>query len=216
VSDDHLRIVDDADADAEALRRRLEPFAASARRYLDAELGRRQTRPVPPLRLPSNGRRIAWAAAGVVLAAAAALVLWVAGPTVASEGDQTDPDQAMRTVAEDSGDGGVAESKTPKPTSQRPSVESIDEETIESLEALDAEAQRLWHAGNLAGAAERLRRITELGGDHRYVELAYADLVTLARQRGKTGEIQSLWREYLERFPRGRFSRDARASLRGD
>lgn len=215
MSDDHLRIVEDDDVDAEALRLRLEPFAASAQRYLDGELGRRRTRPVPPLRLPATGRRIAWAVAGVALAAAAALVLWIVGPTLAGEDTRADPDQASRVVAEDSGDDGVAVSKETAPERERPRIEPIDETTVESLEALDAQAQKLWHAGDLSGAAERLRRITELGGDHRYVELAYADLVTLARQRGKNDEIQTLWREYLERFPRGRFSRDARASLRG-
>ena len=215
MSDDHLRIVEAGpEADAEALRHRLEPFAASARRYLDTELGRRSTRPVPPLRLPSTGRRVAWAVAGVALAAAAALVLWIAGPKLVGENAQPGPDQASRTLAEDSGEDGVAVPVQPEPVEHEPeeNTEPADEPT---LEALDAEAQKLWHAGDLDGAAERLRRITELGGDHRYVELAYADLVTLARQRGRTGQIKALWREYLERFPRGRFSRDARAALRG-
>ena len=62
--------------------------------------------------------------------------------------------------------------------------------------------------------AERLfRRLAKRAGRGRLGDLAYGDLFTLARQRDERGKEAELWREYLRRFPDGRFADDARAGL---
>jgi hypothetical protein len=78
---------------------------------------------------------------------------------------------------------------------------------------LDAEAQARWAEGDLGGAEQRFRELIELAGPSRYADLAYGDLFTLARQRADQAAERSLWQEYLEQFPTGRFADDARAGL---
>jgi hypothetical protein len=78
---------------------------------------------------------------------------------------------------------------------------------------LDRRAQALWAAGDLEGAAALFTKITELGGSGAYLDLAYGDLFTLARQRGDETAQLELWAAYLERLPKGRFADDARAGL---
>lgn len=85
--------------------------------------------------------------------------------------------------------------------------------TTESLEALDARAQALWRAGDLAGAENLFREILRRGGNTRFAELAYGDLFAIVDQRGSTPSRTRLWKNYLRRFPRGRFADDARAGL---
>ncbi|MCA9697230.1 MAG: hypothetical protein KC431_06880, partial [Myxococcales bacterium] len=81
----------------------------------------------------------------------------------------------------------------------------------DQISTLDAEAQELWAQGDLIGAEARFRKIIELAGKSRHADLAYGDLFTLARQRGDDQAQQDLWREYVARFPKGRFADDARA-----
>jgi hypothetical protein len=83
----------------------------------------------------------------------------------------------------------------------------------EQLAALDREAHAAWRAGDRSTAQGKFRRIVELAGTRRIADLAYGDLFTLARQAGKGGAEAALWREYLTRFPSGRFADDARAGL---
>lgn len=90
------------------------------------------------------------------------------------------------------------------PTRPRPSVTA-------ELERLDAEAQRRWRAGDLAGAEALFLELVEKGGRTSYAELAFGDLFTLASQVGDTRREQQRWRRYLARFPRGRFADDVRA-----
>lgn len=82
-----------------------------------------------------------------------------------------------------------------------------------SLEQLDAMAHAAWRAGDLARAERLFRRLAKRAGTGRLGDLAYGDLFTLARQRGEQGRDAKLWREYLRRFPQGRFADDARAGL---
>ncbi len=83
-----------------------------------------------------------------------------------------------------------------------------------SLDELDAAAHAAWRTGDLAKAERMFRQLAKRAGTGRLGDLAYGDLFTLARQRGAQGKkVASLWREYLQRFPRGRFSDDARAGL---
>jgi hypothetical protein len=81
------------------------------------------------------------------------------------------------------------------------------------LRDLDAEAQALWKAGNLAGAQSKFEAIVAKGGKSAAVEMAYGDLFTLARQRKMKKLEHRLWRDYLEVFPAGRHSDDASAGL---
>jgi hypothetical protein len=111
-----------------------------------------------------------------------------------------------------------AELDTPKPTPRTRSGEakvlspqgpSLDERVA----ALDDEAQRRWAAGELEAAAEAFRAIIKLAGKGRHADLAYGDLFTLTRQRKDEAAELALWREYLGRFPQGRFADDARAGV---
>lgn len=88
----------------------------------------------------------------------------------------------------------------------RPRRASSDE-----LRRLDAEAQRKWRAGDLAGAEALFLELVEKGGRTSFAELAFGDLFTLAHQRGDTRGEQQRWRRYLARFPHGRFADDVRA-----
>jgi len=83
----------------------------------------------------------------------------------------------------------------------------------ERLAALDAEAQAQWRAGDRRAAAKTFRRIIRIGGRRLEVQLAYGELFNLLRQLDGAGARDELWREYLRRFPRGRFADDARGGL---
>jgi hypothetical protein len=93
-----------------------------------------------------------------------------------------------------------------KPTASGPSL-------ADRIARLDEKAQRLWAEGDLVGASEAFHAIVELAGRGRAADLAYGDLFTLAHQRGDQDAEAELWREYVERFPKGRFADDARAGL---
>jgi len=214
MSDERLRLVGGEDeVEEELVRARLAPFAVAAQRYVDGALAVRGTRPVPPLRLDHGRRQVVWFAAAVVAVAAVALL--VIAPRISSE-TAADPAPNAASHSEQPRDAGstavsVAPANTNGPADSEPAT-VLDEPTLRSL---DATAQRQWKMGDLGGATRTFQRMTQHGGDHRYVELAYGDLVSLARQRGHAEQIHGLWREYLQRFPRGRFSTDARASVCG-
>jgi hypothetical protein len=82
-----------------------------------------------------------------------------------------------------------------------------------TLEELDAAAHAAWRAGDLAEAERLFRRLAKRAGTDRLGDLAYGDLFTLARQTKSPAKEAALWREYLERFPRGRSADDARGGL---
>lgn len=82
-----------------------------------------------------------------------------------------------------------------------------------ALSRIEAKAQAAITKGDF-GEAERLyRELIGRGGRSAVVELAYADRFTIARRRGDASQRAALWREYLRKFPRGRFADDARAGL---
>ncbi|MBL4683174.1 MAG: hypothetical protein JKY37_01180, partial [Nannocystaceae bacterium] len=141
------------------------------------------------------------------VAVAASAILFVV-PGLSSERVEDSPNLAPRTAQPNID--GVRPVVVPPP---KPADVATDKER--TLQALDAEAQQKWRNGDLEGARLTFRRMTEREGEHRYVELAFADLVTLARQQGKPGRIAALWASYLGRFPRGRFASDARAAICG-
>lgn len=79
--------------------------------------------------------------------------------------------------------------------------------------SLEDEAQALWERGELAAAEQKLRQVLAIAGRSGRAELAYGDLFALVRQlRGSDGQVD-VWREYLGRFPAGRFADDVRAGL---
>lgn len=84
---------------------------------------------------------------------------------------------------------------------------SIDERLAE----LDTRAQKKWGAGDLVGARRDFRKLIKRGGRKKQVQLAYAELFALARQRGD--DLSGLWREYLRKFPQGRYAPEASAGL---
>jgi hypothetical protein len=95
------------------------------------------------------------------------------------------------------------------PTERAPEGPSLEQRVA----ALDDEAQRRWAAGELEAAEEAFRAIIKLAGKGRHADLAYGDLFTLTHQRHDDAAELALWREYLRRFPTGRFADDARAGV---
>ncbi|HET6584903.1 MAG TPA: hypothetical protein VFG69_15710 [Nannocystaceae bacterium] len=78
---------------------------------------------------------------------------------------------------------------------------------------IEAKAQAAIKTGELGEADRLYRDLIHRGGRSATVELAYADRFTIARQQGGVAKRVALWREYLRKFPRGRFADDARAGL---
>lgn len=116
-----------------------------------------------------------------------------------------EPPAASTTSAKDSLDAAPA---LPRPRRAEPRKPTATNSPSLSLEE---EAQALWQRGELAAAEQKLREVLRQGGPR--AELAYADLFALTRQmRGVDGQA-GVWREYLARFPGGRFAEDARAGL---
>lgn len=83
----------------------------------------------------------------------------------------------------------------------------------DKLRVLSAEAHGLWKQGDVRGAEKGFEAITKEGGGGVQVELAWADLFSLARQSGDAARRTARWSAYLAAFPRGRFADDARAGL---
>jgi hypothetical protein len=81
------------------------------------------------------------------------------------------------------------------------------------LAELDARASARLAEGDLAGAEKAYRELCRRGGSSARVESAYADRFVIARRLGDADARAQLWREYLDRFPRGRYADDARAGL---
>lgn len=81
------------------------------------------------------------------------------------------------------------------------------------LAELDGRAQAQLAEGDTAGANRTLRKLISTGGRRSVVQLAYGDLFTLAHRGGKPAQQRTLWREYLAKFPKGRFADDARSGL---
>lgn len=105
----------------------------------------------------------------------------------------------------------ASEEATPADASR--SARKASRAPARTLEELDAMAHAAWRAGDLAEAERLFRRLAKRAGRGRLGDLAYGDLFTLARQRDERGKEAELWREYLRRFPDGRFADDARAGL---
>ncbi|MCB9752308.1 MAG: hypothetical protein H6713_20320 [Myxococcales bacterium] len=104
------------------------------------------------------------------------------------------------------------------PTALAPDVDAAalrvrETASARDLRSLDRAARAHWQAGELRAAERAFRELIERGGRDRLVELAFGDLFTLSRQIHGEHALPRLWREYLARFPRGRYADDARAGL---
>jgi hypothetical protein len=95
------------------------------------------------------------------------------------------------------------------PNDPKPKRASTDAQ----LRALADEAEAALARGEHDRADELFARLIAIGGRHPLVELAYGDRFTIAHRGGIIAEQTKLWRAYLGKFPRGRFSDDARAGL---
>ncbi len=82
-----------------------------------------------------------------------------------------------------------------------------------SLDALEADAMAAWKAGDLSRAESLFRAIIRRAGRGAKAELAFGDLFALEKQRGGATKQAQIWRQYLRRFPKGRYADDARAGL---
>lgn len=101
---------------------------------------------------------------------------------------------------------------TKRPAASRSSVRRSTRRQ-ESLRRLDDLAATRLAAGDTAGAQKAYRALIRKAGRSGLAQLAYGDLFTLAHAQRDRAEQQRLWREYLDKFPRGRFADDARAGL---
>ncbi len=129
-------------------------------------------------------------------------------PSPAVEHDETQeaaPEQSSEVAADEPTE---ADTSGPQDDTKSARVSQKNE-----LRRLDRRARAQWRAGDLRAAERSFRKLIELGGRHRLVDLAFGDLFSLSRQLYGEHAQPRLWREYLARFPRGRFADDARAGL---
>ncbi len=124
--------------------------------------------------------------------------------------DPAEPDAA--DLAEEPAVPVDASPEPPPRTSPRRKAEPGPEARTVALRKLDDEAQSLWRSGDIDGAKRALSTIAKAPGAGRLAELAYSDLITIARTHDGRAAEEALWAEYLRRFPRGRFADDIRAS----
>ncbi|MEM9457342.1 MAG: hypothetical protein AAGF11_24395 [Myxococcota bacterium] len=101
---------------------------------------------------------------------------------------------------------------TERPTASRSSTRRSTRRQ-RSLQRLDDLAATRLAAGDTTGAQKAYRALIRKAGRSGLAELAYGDLFTLAHGQRDRAEQRRLWREYLDKFPRGRFADDARAGL---
>lgn len=108
-------------------------------------------------------------------------------------------------------DGPVAVREAPRTRGKRRAkAERAPEPTLAEL---DAQARAAWKAGRLDEAQTLMHTIVRRAGKARLAEMAYGDLLSIARQRGDRRAESKLWRAYLGKFPRGHYADDARAGL---
>ncbi|MGH1348576.1 MAG: tetratricopeptide repeat protein [Nannocystales bacterium] len=101
----------------------------------------------------------------------------------------------------------------PQPAESTQTWKRIARPKRPSLDALETEAMAAWKAGNLSRAESLFRTIIRRAGRGTKAELAYGDLFALEKQRGGAAKQAQIWRQYLRRFPQGRYADDARAGL---
>lgn len=219
----------------------LASFAAAMRVQVETHVRDRELAPVPAPRRPIRRRPIA--AAAVLAIAAAVVLVWGWSrlrPTVLDPSGERDPmgaagsavdtDDAARRYEDDhasqhapapapapepSVEPTPAPDATlePSPAATRAPATVARNEAAPTLDELEARARERWAAGDLDGAEALFRRVVRRAGKSSRAELAYGDLFAIAKQRGGRDALAGAWREYLRKFPQGRYADDARAGL---
>ncbi|MEM7153777.1 MAG: hypothetical protein AAF799_13095 [Myxococcota bacterium] len=172
-------------------------------RLLSGDPSRSEAAHVVPTRVPSPSVDAAVPGAEVQTPAPAAVVEPEVEPAPVGE---TEAAAAVAPLDD-------APAEPARRRARRPRAQPEPRASTRTLEELDAMAHAAWRAGDLSKAERLFRILTKRAGKGRLGDLAYGDLFTLARQRKARGTETALWREYLERFPHGRFADDARAGL---
>lgn len=135
------------------------------------------------------------------------------GSSELSPSDPVPSDPVPSELAPSERPGGQAHAPEPDPSiAEQPSPSQREHAKPDPLALLDARAQALWRAGDLDGAERLFAEIVRRGGRGRWAELAYAELFSLTQRHG-ADKLDDLWRDYLVRFPKGRYAEDARAGL---
>ncbi len=231
---------DDAELQARLNFGSLEDFLDAAAAFV-AEQGAGEPPPMRSAALPR--RRSWVPVVGAVAAVAAAMVLWVgvrswneAGveqeSSPASEAiDRTQP-EATSSAALQAGRPRELEGERDAGAQLVPEVEASPEPGPQvepegdtggadhtprrpkrSTAELDALARDAWKAGDLERARRLFERVVARGGRGQRADIAYGDLFTLARRQGEDARLRRYWKQYVQRFPKGRYVDDARAGL---
>jgi hypothetical protein len=98
----------------------------------------------------------------------------------------------------------------PAPT--RRAAKASDPAVEPSWAALDREARAAWRRGDREAARALFAAIVTSDAERSRVELAYGDLMVLARLSGDQAELRRLRRAYLRRFPSGLYAEDAQVA----
>ncbi len=116
---------------------------------------------------------------------------------------------AERAVPQDRGGGAAVREDRPK----RGAPPAAAKAPEDPWEALDEAAHAAWRRGDVAETRSLLTALARSSAGAARRELAYGDLFVLARRSDDPEALARLWREYLERFPRGLYAEGARAGL---
>lgn len=221
----------------------LSPFVAALRERIEHGLHERTMAAIPSTPSVARPRRMRWAATAVLAVAAAGVLWMVAAPRVVTRNDARRANAAVQSLGPAmTSPAWQARAADPIPPRRpTPAIAPVIEPAIEpdpapvieppepprpvvrtpapskpvpeDLDTLERDADAAWAAGDLEATERALRRVIALGGRAQRVELAYGDLFAVARQRhGSAGQL-AVWREYLGKFPTGRFADDARAGV---
>ncbi len=230
------------EADEEPLGSALGPFARAYADRAQRVADERRMSPVPLQSSAQRRRWWPIALAGGLLAAAAAILVVQLGDLSSASQDSGTGGVEAQSVRSEHADTGAFEARTPRPKARSTTPERAVEAEAEpelrepepepaplppepepeperrtppkmSLEGLEARAHARWKAGELAGAEADLRAIIHRSGRNRRSELAYGDLFAVAFQRGGERAQTRAWKQYLRKFPKGRFADDVEAGL---
>lgn len=212
----------------------LASFAAAMRVQVEAGARAREMKAVPAPPRPARWRARA-AAVTLAVAAAALFALGLSrlGPRAVDPSGERDPLGAAGAAADPDDASHPYDEVAPPPRQLMPAPEAAAPEATApeasapaaasetrprakeapSLDELEARARERWAAGDLEGAEALFRRVVRRAGKGSRAELAYGDLFAIAKQRGGRDALADAWREYLRKFPRGRYADDARAGL---